>query len=197
VTYPHSNAIRDRFFQDQRVKLFAMCAASWVDHETDLLTASMARLAEPIRRKQDGDSPRKTAIRYMRELERMGIFELIKAGGRGRGSRSTWRFLLQRASAEKCAPMDAHIPQKENVQLEPENVHLGPENVHASGQSAQVIVVRDSERYPEHPLRQTSDRKTEDPHCNCTKATAEANNEEAKRRAFDEMRQLLRGKWTS
>src|SRR5689334_24387168 len=105
MSWPHVNAIRDRFFADQTLKSFAYACASWVDHETDILTASWTRLAEPILRNAHGQPPRKTAVRYMAELERMGVFKLINRGKFGRGSRSEWQFMLPRtAENRKCAP---------------------------------------------------------------------------------------------
>ena len=213
MSYPHVNAIRDTFFESQTVKCFAFAAASWVDHETDILESTWARLAEPIRRNRDGSPPRATAARFMAELERLGIFRSIKRAGKGRGHKSQWLFTLQctktngeykQQSATKCPPKDGHFSQTENAHKGPQNAHKGPQNAHSANahETASHLTATGQSTAPNGADGRPGDsgdigekrpdnllKESETPKSNCTKP----NDESASKKAVDEMLRLLTG----
>jgi hypothetical protein len=207
VSYLHINAVRDQYTttEDYRLMYFAICAASWVNHTTGILRASWDRLAKPIA-KPGKPAPRATAIRYMAELEQLGMFKLIAKGKPGRGEKfNTWQFMwhcgvsdedeainVPRAEGamEHCDTEDAAI----NVPKNGINVPKTGINVPRSRAKDETGEGESIQNYPEPPSEKISDPKS-----NCSTATPKANgedrtatpNDNAKDRALAELRAMF------
>ena len=101
VSYVHANAVRDNFSTDDfRLKTYAMSAALWVDHATGTLRAPWSLLAKPIAM-PGKPPPRATAVRYMAELQRLGMFKLVHQGKSGGRDNNQWQFLWQCTNGTK------------------------------------------------------------------------------------------------
>ena len=208
VSYVHANAVRDNFSTDDfRLKTYAMSAALWVDHATGTLRAPWSLLAKPIAM-PGKPPPRATAVRYMAELQRLGMFKLVHQGKSGGRDNNQWQFLWQCTNGTKdTAPTvprsEGAVEQSEVEQSTPTVPKNGP-TVPKNGPTVPRFPVgldtTEYEIYESTP--ETPFEKSPTPKATAQKPTAEAtptstsapDGDAASKRAVEEMLAILNRK---